>query len=65
MSEITSLWNAGTAKEFSLSCFIVFLRYGLMRFKVLNDLSASTEEIGVVKMMSKNCEVAVNVAARR
>ena len=35
-----------------------------MRFNVLNDLSASTEEIGVVKVMSKNCEVAVNIVAR-
>ena len=32
-----------------------------MRFNVLNDLSASNEEIGVVKMMPGNCEVAVNV----
>ena len=62
--QISSLWIYKTAKAFSLSCPVRFRKNVLMRFKVLNHLFKSAEDIGVVKIMLRNCDTAGNVLVR-
>ena len=56
---ISSLWIEKTAK--ALCCSIRFRENILIRFKVLKHIFESTEDIGVVKIMLRNCDTAGNV----